>query len=118
MSHNRSKKENVRYTLAEEIALLAFLNTRKVSADNGTTTAMNFKKSDWKAAADMLNKNKTDGEMRTYVSCKAKYRQVSCFDVLNRWGPKSFIPIHIVTNHSVVYFVTAEGYLRRCQGRP
>ena len=76
MIHNKSKKENSRYTLAEEAALLAFLNTRKVSAGNGT---MNFKQSDWKAAADILNKDKTNGEMRTCESYRAKYRQVSCF---------------------------------------
>jgi hypothetical protein len=71
---NTSKKKNAKfYTLADETALLKFLSTREASA------GMNFSQSDWNAAADTLNRDtiKTDGELRTFESCKAKYRQVS-----------------------------------------
>lgn len=70
---NTSKKKNARfYSLADETALLKFLSTRKVSS------GMNFSQSDWNAAAAKLNRDiiKTDGELRTFESCKAKYRQV------------------------------------------
>lgn len=74
MAHNTSKKKNARfYSLADETALLKFLSTRKASAD------MNYSQSDWNAAAAVLNRDniKTDSELRTFESCKAKYRQVS-----------------------------------------
>lgn len=63
-----------RYTLAEETALLAFLNTRKARPSAGNATGI--KQLDWKAAAALLNKNKPDDELRSYESYKAKYRQV------------------------------------------
>ena len=73
-TNNTSKKKNAKfYTLADETALLKFLSTRKVSA------GMNFSQSDWNAAAATLNRDsiKPDAELRTFESCKAKYRQVS-----------------------------------------
>jgi hypothetical protein len=73
-THTTSKKKNAKfYTLADETALLKFLSTRKASA------GMNFSQSDWIAAATTLNRDtiKTDGELRTFESYKAKYRQVS-----------------------------------------
>ena len=74
MTHNATKKKNAKfYTVADETALLKFLTTRKASA------GMNFSQSDWNAAATTLNRDsiKTDAELRTFESCKAKYRQVS-----------------------------------------
>ena len=73
-STSPSKKKNAKfYTLSDETALLKFLSTRKAS------TGMNFSQSDWIAAAATLNRDtiKTDGELRTFESYKAKYRQVS-----------------------------------------
>ena len=60
------------YTLAEERALLTFLNSRlKASASND----MNFKFTarDWKAAAARVNSIKTGGKLRTTSSCESKY---------------------------------------------
>jgi hypothetical protein len=82
MTHNLAAKERVKYTLADESALLTFLNTRKAGVSNGSgiVSSTNFKQADWKAAATMLNSVKTDSGVpgtRTSESCRAKYRQVS-----------------------------------------
>lgn len=81
MTHNLTK-ERVKYTLADETALLKFLNSRKACASNGSgiiSTNFTGKQADWKAAATMLSGVKTDGGItgqRTSESCRAKYRQV------------------------------------------